>query len=144
MTIWKTNSNVCTFCLHFSQCDMKNRKFRYHFRPFTKKAFTRGSAAINFLLYEIDFLFRIFDPHAIFPKNDAKKKILHVIQFDIQNLIQSKTINPVITPKKAQKMAERVGFEPTVELPLHSISNAAPSTTRPSLRLKVWLIYHGI
>ena len=32
------------------------------------------------------------------------------------------------------KMAERVGFEPTIELPLYSISNAAPSTTRPSLR----------
>ena len=31
-------------------------------------------------------------------------------------------------------MAEREGFEPSVELPLHSISNAAPSTTRPPLR----------
>ena len=30
-------------------------------------------------------------------------------------------------------MAERVGFEPTVELPLHSISNAAPSTARSPL-----------
>ena len=37
--------------------------------------------------------------------------------------------------KFKMKMAERVGFEPTVELPLHSISNAAPSTARPSLRL---------
>ena len=33
-------------------------------------------------------------------------------------------------------MAERVRFELTVELPLHNISNVAPSTTRPSLRLK--------
>ncbi len=33
-----------------------------------------------------------------------------------------------------RKMAEREGFEPSVELPLHSISNAAPSTTRPPLR----------
>ncbi len=32
-------------------------------------------------------------------------------------------------------MAEREGFEPSVELPPHSISNAAPSTTRPSLRI---------
>ena len=27
-----------------------------------------------------------------------------------------------------------MGFEPTVELPLHNISNVAPSSTRPSLR----------
>src|SRR5262252_2632287 len=30
-------------------------------------------------------------------------------------------------------MAEGVGFEPTVELPLHGISSAAPSATRPPL-----------
>ena len=38
------------------------------------------------------------------------------------------------------QMAERVGFEPTIELPLYSISNAAPSTTRPSLRVIITLI----
>src|SRR3954452_24596719 len=32
-------------------------------------------------------------------------------------------------------MAERVGFEPTVEFPLHTLSKRAPSTTRTSLRL---------
>src|SRR5713226_1110701 len=32
-----------------------------------------------------------------------------------------------------QKLAEGVGFEPTVELPLHGISSAAPSATRPPL-----------
>ena len=42
-----------------------------------------------------------------------------------------------------KKMAERVGFEPTVEFPLHSISNAAPSSTRPSLRAGYFLIYHS-
>ena len=31
-------------------------------------------------------------------------------------------------------MAERVGFEPTVEFPLHTLSKRAPSTTRTSLR----------
>ena len=31
-------------------------------------------------------------------------------------------------------MAERVGFEPTVELPLHTISSRAPSATRSPLR----------
>src|ERR1041384_2767862 len=31
-------------------------------------------------------------------------------------------------------LAERVGFEPTVEFPLHTLSKRAPSTTRTSLR----------
>ena len=31
------------------------------------------------------------------------------------------------------RLAERVGFEPTVELPLHMISSHAPSTTQTSL-----------
>src|SRR5205809_643360 len=30
---------------------------------------------------------------------------------------------------------ERVGFEPTVEFPLHTLSKRAPSTTRTSLRI---------
>src|SRR5712692_4925563 len=30
-------------------------------------------------------------------------------------------------------MAEGVGFEPTVQLPVHGISSAAPSATRPPL-----------
>ena len=29
---------------------------------------------------------------------------------------------------------EREGFEPSIELPLYSISSAAPSTTRPPLQ----------
>src|SRR6266487_2890681 len=31
-------------------------------------------------------------------------------------------------------MAERVGFEPTLEFPLNTLSKRAPSATRPSLR----------
>src|SRR4051794_37530312 len=34
-------------------------------------------------------------------------------------------------------MAERVGFEPTVEFPLHTLSKRAPSTTRTSLRFRI-------
>src|SRR5215510_1884305 len=34
-------------------------------------------------------------------------------------------------------LAERVGFEPTVEFPLHTLSKRAPSTTRTSLRLRI-------
>ena len=33
---------------------------------------------------------------------------------------------------------EREGFEPSIELPLYSISSAAPSTTRPPLQGLVW------
>src|SRR5208282_4235595 len=33
-------------------------------------------------------------------------------------------------------MAERVGFEPTLEFPLNTLSKRAPSATRPSLRLE--------
>jgi hypothetical protein len=33
-------------------------------------------------------------------------------------------------------VAERVGFEPTVGFPLHTLSKRAPSTTRTSLRLE--------
>src|SRR4051812_9204212 len=33
------------------------------------------------------------------------------------------------------KLAEREGFEPSVEFPLHTLSKRAPSTTRTSLRL---------
>src|SRR6266511_2823716 len=38
---------------------------------------------------------------------------------------------------KDQSVAERVGFEPTVGFPLHTLSKRAPSTTRTSLRLEL-------
>ena len=34
---------------------------------------------------------------------------------------------------RRERMAEGVGFEPTVQLPVHGISSAAPSATRPPL-----------
>jgi hypothetical protein len=34
-------------------------------------------------------------------------------------------------------LAERVGFEPTLEFPLNTLSKRAPSATRPSLRLPI-------
>src|ERR1700681_440310 len=36
--------------------------------------------------------------------------------------------------KKIKEVAERVGFEPTVEFPRHSLSRRAPSTARTPLR----------
>ena len=36
--------------------------------------------------------------------------------------------------EREKDMAEREGFEPSVEFPLHTLSKRAPSTTRTSLR----------
>src|SRR6202030_3612949 len=53
----------------------------------------------------------------------------------------------------ADIMAERVGFEPTLEFPLNTLSKRAPSTTRPSLlgrnsqhnmRLKLAILLHPL
>jgi hypothetical protein len=38
--------------------------------------------------------------------------------------------------RRSALMAEREGFEPSVEFPLHTLSKRAPSTTRTSLRLE--------
>lgn len=43
-----------------------------------------------------------------------------------------------ITSTKLIIKSERKGFEPLLKLPLNSISNAAPSTTRPPLH-KIYL-----
>jgi hypothetical protein len=40
----------------------------------------------------------------------------------------------LIRQLSAAKLAEREGFEPSVEFPLHTLSKRAPSTTRTSLR----------
>jgi hypothetical protein len=37
--------------------------------------------------------------------------------------------------KTADCVAETVGFEPTIESPLYTLSRRAPSTTRPRLRI---------
>src|SRR5262252_5010440 len=42
-----------------------------------------------------------------------------------------------------KKMAERVGFEPTLEFPLNTLSKRAPSATRPSLRTRVRPIHYS-
>ncbi len=42
--------------------------------------------------------------------------------------------NSLILPKTADCVAETVGFEPTIESPLYTLSRRAPSTTRPRLR----------
>ena len=43
-------------------------------------------------------------------------------------------------------MAERVGFEPTLEFPLNTLSKRAPSATRPSLRERRFILNlpHGV
>jgi hypothetical protein len=41
---------------------------------------------------------------------------------------------PVWNQGHGQKLAERMGFEPTIGFPLYALSRGAPSTTRPPLR----------
>jgi hypothetical protein len=51
-------------------------------------------------------------------------------------------VDAAMLPERSQgyrgleNMAERVGFEPTLEFPLNTLSKRAPSATRPSLRLE--------
>src|SRR5271165_2305254 len=48
----------------------------------------------------------------------------------------------VVSPSRkcqiTKELAERVGFEPTLEFPLNTLSKRAPSATRPSLRRESW------
>src|SRR5450432_1941892 len=41
---------------------------------------------------------------------------------------------PHLAEKENDNLAEREGFEPSIEFPLYTLSERAPSTTRPSLR----------
>src|SRR6266498_1607076 len=52
---------------------------------------------------------------------DGREAILSKAHFEIMRLV----IDVIV--------AERVGFEPTLEFPLNTLSKRAPSTTRPSL-----------
>src|SRR4051812_38741703 len=44
-------------------------------------------------------------------------------------------VRPTGQRQRNGKLAEREGFEPSVEFPLHTLSKRAPSTTRTSLRV---------
>src|SRR5580658_5218486 len=46
----------------------------------------------------------------------------------------SPTVSQHLKYNKTKELAERVGFEPTLEFPLNTLSKRAPSATRPSLR----------
>src|SRR5712671_4415527 len=61
-------------------------------------------------------------------QNDTRK--CHLPHFGAKNRKKIKEI------RENSELAEREGFEPSVEFPLHTLSKRAPSTTRPSLRLK--------
>src|SRR6187399_2621584 len=73
--------------------------------------------------------FRLFageDPKDF--QNDTRKWNLRRFRIRIRGIAQDSDEN--------RKLAERVGFEPTVEFPLHTLSKRAPSTTRTSLRVE--------
>ena len=57
--------------------------------------------------------------------------------------ISSSSQPPSASPRAnspIRKLAERVGFEPTLEFPLNTLSKRAPSTTRPSLLGKLEML----
>src|SRR6478672_6445316 len=49
----------------------------------------------------------------------------------------TRVLNPLAAEDRQpiSQLAEREGFEPSVEFPLHTLSKRAPSTTRTSLRI---------
>ena len=53
---------------------------------------------------------------------------------DLEEREESKLLIPEKVLEHREKVAERVGFEPTLEFPLNTLSKRAPSATRPSLR----------
>ena len=53
-----------------------------------------------------------------------------LLEIPIKNPLQGKGFGCYVT--------ESEGFEPSIELPLYSISSAAPSTTRPALHRLLW------
>jgi hypothetical protein len=48
--------------------------------------------------------------------------------------LQSSSSSSLMVSKITDCVAETVGFEPTIESPLYTLSRRAPSTTRPRLR----------
>ena len=65
---------------------------------------------------------------------DAAKYEAHLAMHEAALRAMKQSLTASFRHFFAKKMAEREGFEPSEKLPPHSISNAAPSTTRPSLR----------
>jgi hypothetical protein len=55
-----------------------------------------------------------------------------VVRITVPSL--GRTLGALFRKYCSKILAERVGFEPTVEFPLHTLSKRAPSTTRTSLR----------
>src|SRR5437867_2477932 len=47
------------------------------------------------------------------------------------------SVRPAGESDRNWKLAEREGFEPSVEFPLHTLSKRARSTTPPSLRFRI-------
>ena len=62
-------------------------------------------------------------PLLAFPAPDVQRAIIEGAQ--PAGLNQQRLIN------KKKQLAVRVGFEPTLEFPLNTLSKRAPSTTRP-------------
>src|SRR5262249_38636357 len=66
------------------------------------------------------------------PNNASLKRVIHANPMWNED---GKLLPEVNLSDHGDGMAERVGFEPTVEFPLHTLSKRARSTTPTSLRL---------
>jgi hypothetical protein len=74
--------------------------------------------------------------HAPFESQSAAER-RKLRNFVLPNALGRRVNSPKTTASHLTwlwELAERVGFEPTLELPLNTLSKRAPSTTRPSLR----------
>jgi hypothetical protein len=69
-------------------------------------------------------------------KWEVKRVAFALLQYGAQPARALPTVAHGLANKRERRLAERVGFEPTVEFPLHTLSKRAQSTTLTSLRLE--------
>jgi hypothetical protein len=48
-----------------------------------------------------------------------------------------------LTTRTFKKMAEKEGFEPSIQFPIYTLSRGTPSTTRPLLHANFGVFYAG-
>ena len=75
-----------------------------------------------------------FDPLAVAARRKSEEDFLREILALAMPGVSVNSPGPL--RNRLTRLAERVGFEPTVRLPVRRISSAVLSTTQPPLRLK--------
>jgi hypothetical protein len=69
------------------------------------------------------------------PEESSDASLKRVTQADPNSNEDQKLLTKGDLDDEGSGVAEREGFEPSVEFPLHTLSKRAPSTTRTSLRV---------